>query len=118
MSIMRVWAALAVACFVCSAGRAAEDKKDEPKKGTVTGVVTAKGENFIEIKADGEEKGRKYVPHWRGGAPASGGGLDKKMIASIKETPIGARVRIEWVFEERPRVAVLEILKKPDTKDK
>jgi hypothetical protein len=98
----------------------AQDKKDakkeEVRKGTVTGMVTAKGDAFIEVKADGEEKARRYVPHWRGGAPAQGGGPDKDMVAKIKETPLQSRVRIEWVFEERPRVEKIEILKKPDPK--
>ena len=89
------------------------DKKSEKeRKGTVTGVVTAKGPSWIEVKADGEEKARKYVPHWRGGNPDKGGGPDKKMVAAIKETPLKSRVRLEWVFEERPRVEKIEVLKK------
>lgn len=100
----------------------AEDKKDEKKeearKGTVSGLVVDKGDNWIEIKADGEEKGRRYVPHWKGGQPAQGGGPDKEMVAKIKETPLKARVRIEWVFEERPRVEKIEILQKQEEKDK
>ena len=95
-----------------SAVSAGDKKKDEPRKGTVTGMVSAKGGNWIEVKADGEEKARKYVPHWKGGAPAQGGGPDKDMVARIKETPVHSRVRLEWVFEERPRVVKLEILKK------
>lgn len=93
------------------------DKKDEPRKGTVTGVVSAKGDNWIEVIADGEEKGRRYVPHWRGGAPADGGGPDKDMVAKIKGTPLKSRVRIEWEFEERARVIKIDLLKKPDGKD-
>jgi hypothetical protein len=87
-----------------------DDKKTEERKGT------AKGENWIEIKADGEEKGRRYVPHWRGGAPNAGGGPDKEMIAKLKDIPVNSRVRMEWVFEERPRVEKIEILKKSDAK--
>lgn len=93
-------------------GNAEDPKKDPEKKGAVTGVVAAKGDNWIEIKADGEEKPRRYVPHWRGGNPKDGGGPDKEMVAKIKETPLKARVRIEWVFEERPRVEKIEVLKK------
>jgi hypothetical protein len=91
---------------------AGEPKKDGEKKGTVTGVVTAKGENWIEVKADGEEKARRYVPHWRGGLPKDGGGPDKEMVARLKDIPVKARVRLEWVFEERPRVEKVEVLKK------
>lgn len=87
------------------------EPKEEKRKGTVVGVVTAKGENWIEVKADGEEKARRYVPHWRGGAPAQGGGPDKAMLAQIRATPLGSRVRLEWEFEERPRVVKLEVLK-------
>jgi hypothetical protein len=96
-----------------AASTAEEPKKNEPeKKGTVTGIVTAKAENWIEVKADGEEKARRYVPHWRGGAPASGGGPDKEMVAKLKDIPVKARVRLEWVFEERPRVEKIEMLRK------
>ena len=93
-----------------------EKKKDVPRKGKVTGVVSARGENWIEVKADGEEKARKYVPHWRGGAPAQGGGLDKDMLAKFKETPVNSRVELEWEFEERLRAVKLTVLKKGEPK--
>jgi hypothetical protein len=92
------------------------DKKDEPRKGTVTGVLSAKGENWIEVKADGEEKARRYVPHWRGGAPAAGGGPDKAMVAEIQKLVVNSRLKIEWEFEERARVVKIEVLKKPEEK--
>lgn len=88
---------------------------EEGRKGTVTGLVTSKGDNWIEVKADGEEKGRKYFPHWVGGNPAQGGGPDKKIIAEIKKTPLKSRVSLEWLFEERPRVEKIELLSKPKT---
>jgi hypothetical protein len=107
-----VWA-LAVALLggIALADEKEKGKKDEPRKGTVTGEVTAKGDNWIEVKADGEEKARRYVPHWKGGLPKDGGGPDKEMVATIKKTPLKSRVRLEWVFEERPRVVKLEVLK-------
>ena len=111
--LLRLAGVLGLALTVSAAGRADDAKKspDEGKKGTVTGVVTAKGDNWIEVKADGEEKARKYVPHWKGGAPAAGGGPDKAMVARLKEIPLKSRVRLEWTFEERPRVEKIEILK-------
>ena len=95
---------------------AQEKKTDEPRKGTVTGIVSAKGPTWIEVTADGEEKGRRYVPHWTGGLPKDGGGPDKEMVAKIKDTPLKSRVRIEWEFEERARVLKIEVLKKPGDK--
>ena len=59
---------------VSGAARTSADDKKEPevKKGTVVGVVTNKTEKSIEVKADGEEKARVYVPQWVGGLPAQG----------------------------------------------
>jgi hypothetical protein len=109
---LRLAIVLGLVAAVTGRAAAEDPKKDSEKKGTVTGIVTAKGDNWIEVKADGEEKGRRYVPHWRGGAPKDGGGLDKEMVAKIKEIPLKARVRLEWTFEERPRVEKIEVLKK------
>ena len=94
------------------------DEKPEARKGVVTGVVTEKGKNFIAVKADGEEQARKYTPHWSGGLPKDGGGLDKKMLAEIKKTPLKARVRLEWSYEERPRVEKIEVLSAPNAPEK
>ena len=91
---------------------AADDKPPEGNKGTVVGVVTAKGANWLEVKADGEERARRYTPHWRGGAPKDGGGPDRKTLAAIQGVPVGSRVRLEWSFQERPRVEKIEVLKK------
>ena len=102
------------ALFAAASAAPADDKKNEgpdKKSGTVTGTLTAKDKNWIEVKADGEEKARRYVPHWKGGLPKDGGGPDKEMVAVIKKTALKSRVRLEWVFEERPRVVKLEVLK-------
>ena len=79
-------------------------------------MVTSKEDKWIEVKADGEEKARKYTPQWKGGLPKDGGGFDKDTLARIKDVPVNSRVRLEWVFQERPRVVKLEILKKADDK--
>lgn len=49
------------------------DPKEEPRIGTVTRIVAAKGDTGIEVHADGEEKPRRSAPHWRGGSPQDGG---------------------------------------------
>jgi hypothetical protein len=121
MFTTRAFLAAVLAGLCLAATGPADEKKDkakEGKKGTVVGTLTAKGDNFIEVKADGEEKGRRYVPHWRGGAPAAGGGLDKKMLAVFKTLKIGSRVRVEWAYEERYRAEKVEVLKAPAEKDK
>ena len=117
--LMRWVGVVAVALAVSAAGGGQEPKKkdaDEGKKGTVTGVVTAKGENWIEVKADGEERPRRYVPPWKGGLPKDGGGPDKAVVKTISELKVGSRVRVEWEFEERPRVVKVEVLKATEGK--
>jgi hypothetical protein len=103
---------------VLKKGDGKEEKKEEARKGSVTGVVTGNDGKSIEVKGDGEEKARKYVPHWRGGNPNQGGGLDKEMIAKLKDIPVGSRVRLEWEFDERARVVKLEVLKKAEPEKK
>ena len=117
--LVRVLAAAVVAGWAGGLGAlsAADDQKDAKKEekkrgGTVVGVVAAKGENWIEVKADGEEKARRYTPYWRGGLPKDGGGFDKETLKQIKDVPAGSRVRLEWSFQERPRVEKIEVLKK------
>ena len=102
--------------FLVSDLSAQEKKEKKKKSGTVIGVVTKKGKNFIEVKAFGEAKPRKYVPHWRGGLPKDGGGLDKKMLATIRKIKVGTRVQLMWEFEERLRVVQVKELKKTDKK--
>lgn len=89
---------------------------DKKKSGTVSGIVTAKEKNWIEVKADGEEKARRYVPRWIGGKPADGGGFDKKMLETFADLKIGSRIRLEWEFEERARAVKIELLKAPKDK--
>jgi hypothetical protein len=91
--------------------------KEKKKGGTVTGVITKKGPNFIQVKAFGEEEPRQYVPHWVGGQPKDGGGPDKKMLAVFAKLKVGDQVRVVWEFEERPRAVQVELLKKV-TKEK
>lgn len=111
MSPKRMVSIIVLAVIVGPASFGEEKKAPEKKSGTVTGTLTAKGENYIHVQADGAEQARKYVPHWRGGAPKDGGGLDKKMLQVIKELKVGSRVRIEWEYEERHRVVKVEVLK-------
>jgi hypothetical protein len=110
-------AAGALAALATAQERKPDEKKEEKKSGTVTGMLTAKGDNWIEVKADGEEKARRYVPHWVGGNPNQGGGPDKKMVEVIKGLNVGSRVRVEWEFEERPRVVKVDVLKASESKE-
>ncbi len=105
--------ALGLATFGTSA---AQEKKGNPlegKKGTAIGKLVAKGERYIEVKADGEEAPRKYVPQWKGGLPAQGGGPDKAMLKTFSELKVGSRVEVQWHFNEHLRVIGVKLLKAP-----
>jgi hypothetical protein len=79
-----------------------EEAKGAEKKGTVVGTLTAKGDNWIEVKADGEEKARRYVLHFGG---------TKELLAAMRDTPLNSRVRVEWLHFERLRVLKMEVVK-------
>jgi hypothetical protein len=108
---------IAIAPELTAGEKEKKSDKDEKRKGTVVGLLTAKGENYVEVTADGEEKARKYVPHWVGGAPAQGGGPDKAMLKQIAQLKVGSRIRLDWEFEERLRVVRVEVLKAPEGKE-
>ena len=76
------------------------------KTGAATGKVTAKGENWLEIKPS-DAPAERYSARWIGGAPKDGGGPDKAGIAAIRETAVGDNVKIEWQYDERLRVVSL-----------
>jgi len=121
MRAMTSCVSLAVVLLLGSA-TAAQDKKEDKeavKSGKVVGVLIGKEKNSIEVKADGEEKARRYVPQWVGGMPAQGGGPDKKMLKTFSELKVGSRIEVEWVFEERLRAIAVKVLKAPheDKKD-
>jgi hypothetical protein len=117
-----VGAVLAAAWFVSALAPRqseawAQEKKaknpEEGKKGTAIGVLVKKTEKSIEVRADGEEKARLYVPQWKGGMPAAGGGPDKEMLKIFRELKVGSRVEVKWVFEERLRALEVKVLAPP-----
>jgi hypothetical protein len=83
----------------------------EKKSGAVVGLIAAKGVEWVEVKADGEQKPRRYTANWIGGAPKDGGGPDKEIVRVIMDLKVGSRVRLEWRFDERPRVEKIEVMK-------
>jgi hypothetical protein len=109
---------LGTACCVLLLGLVsahAQDKKkekdpNEGKKGKAIGTLTEKSAKFIEVKADGEEKARRYVPQWVGG---NSGGFDKDVVKVFNALKIGSRIEVEWVFEERFRALKVKVLALP-----
>jgi len=80
----------------------ASDAREE--NGVLEGILIAKDKNSITVLPDGAKESKRFTPHWRGGLPKDGGGLDKKMLEEIRNLITTNRVRVKWEFEERPRV--------------
>lgn len=97
----------------------AQEKKakspDEGKKGSTVGVLVEKGKGAIFVRGDGEVQARRFVPEWKGGAPAQGGGLDKEMLKVFEELKVGSRIEVDWVFHERLRALKVKVIKQADT---
>jgi len=81
---------------------------------TLTGVLTAKGDRWIEVRADGESEAKRYIPHWRGGLPKDGGGPDATTLKQIRALRAPARVRLNWEFNEHRRINSIEVLEPLD----
>src|SRR5690606_36051818 len=103
-----LFAALALAAF--SSDVRAQEEED---RGTFSGTVIEKGKGWLRIQpAEGESQ--RFMARWIGGMPTDGGGLDKSMVKQIDEVPVGAQVRIDWIYEERQRVVELDVTKYPE----
>jgi hypothetical protein len=81
--------------------------------GTVTGILTAKGTNWIEVKADGASNPERYFAFWRGGNPDQGGGPDPVMVKTISKLVVPNRVKVTWKMDERRRIVSVETLAPP-----
>jgi len=95
--------------------RQAGEKKNEGGKpagaeGTVVGILTAKGADWIEVKAEGEAEAKRYVPLWAGGEPKDGGGFDPKMLAAFKTLVVSNLVELKWRMEEKLRVLAIRTI--------
>ena len=60
---------------------------------------------FVLRAADGSEEA--FMPHWRGGMPADGGGLDEEMVQMIAALKPVQQVEVGWEWEERKRCVTL-----------
>lgn len=78
--------------------------------GQLDGILTAKGDAWVEVK---EDKGLtdRYLAKWEGGSPVRGGGFDQNSLALFKTLVVGNRVRLEWFWDGHLRVATIKSLK-------
>lgn len=91
--------------------QAAEAKKEgldalpAGTKGVSEGTIVSKEKSKLIVHTkDGD---LLFMPHWRGGMPKDGGGLDQAMVATLEGYAVGDSVRIEWIWEERRRIEAI-----------
>lgn len=86
----------------------AKAKGNEIKaKGTLVGTVAASGPAWLEITGE-DGKTQRYIPEWRGGMPADGGGPDKEVVKQIQALKPGDRIRVAWHLDRHLRVESIE----------
>ena len=92
---------------------------DPAKEGTVTGLLVAKGANFIDVKPldkdgkpDAKASTERYMPKWHDGA------MDKDVTAAIAAAKVGATVQVTWTRDERKRVTALTVTAEPKDEGK
>jgi len=81
------------------------------KGGMVTGIVTAEGDTWLEVRAEGEKESRRYLPRWIGKGPEKGGGFDEKMLKAFKHVYTCNLVQLKWMQEEHRRVLAIRVIR-------
>ncbi len=117
MRLVHVCCALALALPISLAaadgeGKGHDTKKEAPDamktgtKGTSEGTIVALEKGKLTLAtADGN---LLFMPHWKGGNPKDGGGMDKEMLAKLEGFKVVDKVKIGWTWEERRRIETIE----------
>lgn len=80
------------------------------KSGVLEGILSAKGEAWIDVREDGGLLDR-YLAPWSGESPARGGGFDSKTLGEFKELIVGNRVYLDWFWDGHLRVRKVREIK-------
>ena len=79
------------------------------KKGELQGILTSKGEAWLEVKDD---KGflHRYLAPWEGRGPSRGGSFNKEIITLIDSLVVGNRVLMQWYWNGHLRVENVQVI--------
>lgn len=88
------------------AKKEAHDAMKTGTTGTSSGTIVSLEKGKLVLKTgDGN---LLFMPHWKGGMPKDGGGLDKATLEKLEKFKPGDQVTIAWVWEERRRIERIE----------
>ena len=82
--------------------------RDIDGSGAVAGLVTARGDAWIEVK-EGEKPAVRFRAPWRGGNPQDGGGPDRDIVRKIAAANVGSQVELTWAMPEGKRIVALQV---------
>jgi hypothetical protein len=88
---------------------AAEMVLPREKDGVITGTVLDKGGEWFDLRPE-DGPTERYMPQWRGGMPADGGGLEKHILRAIGALAVGQKAKVGWLYEMRRRAMSIEPL--------
>ena len=79
------------------------------QKGELQGILTSKGEAWLEVKDD---KGflHRYLAPWEGKGPTRGGSFNKEIITLIDSLVVGNRVLMQWYWNGHLRVENVQVI--------
>ena len=72
--------------------------------GRTGGILTNKSDNWIEVKADGEQTPRRLMPRFVAAPRPMPSGLDRAMLARFQTLVVGNRVDLIWTMDDALRV--------------
>lgn len=87
------------------------DAMAEGTSGTSEGTIASLDKGKLVLQT--AEGALLLMPHWRGGAPKDGGGLDKAMLETLAAFKPGDRVLIAWTWSERRRIERIQRVEAP-----
>ncbi len=80
------------------------------KSGNLYGILSSKGEAWIEVIEDDGLVDR-YLAPWQGESPSRGGGFHLKTLDKFKDLVVGNRVHLNWFWDGHLRVYKINQIK-------
>ena len=77
--------------------------------GTMEGILSSKGDTWIEVLDDGNYLHR-FIPEWIGQGPANGGSFKPEKILLINDLVVGNRISVRWSMDQHLRFVDAQIL--------
>ena len=77
--------------------------------GTMEGILSSKGDTWIEVLDDGNYLHR-FIPEWIGQGPANGGSFKPETILLLNDLVVGNRISVRWSMDQHLRLVGAQIL--------